>query len=513
MHPHGPRRPQRAPLRRSSHRGVALLTALFFCILCFGLATAFLIQLPVDLGSTASIQRNTEGFYVADAGIQATLAWMSGQLGQGVEPCTVSTVEPVRTGSLGPWTWECRVVPDESTPPHALTDLRVYTLTSTAYRDSHPFYRIETTVQGGQTFARFSMYTDRDDPMLWDYAVSQHSDIRGPIHKNSPIRFLVTGDFFAGGDLGHRPFNGTVSTSGSDNIWSTTPSSSQLDLIFENGLSDLEFGVPPRPLPGDSSILANAAWGGSTPATPPNGVSVNPSGGVFIEGDVDHMELGVNGAGRFVLTVRIGSEITTVVEDPTADSRTVTHPDGTVETVAGVGNGTIFTTGDIRSLRGENRGAHTIANAFDAGKTIEITGSLTRRDTSLGQEPEGTDDRLGIVSEYIYIADHATLPRSLSTPLHIYATMLATERLEVRHFNSGPPGAMAIYGGLSSGSTWMVRMSNNANGQTLSGYGGQSGFGSIKIVYDALLANEPPPEYPSTAGTELTVRSWREQPL
>lgn len=99
------------------HRGVALITALFFGLLCLGLATAFLLQVPVDLAATAEVRRSTEAVYVADAAIQDTMAWISHELAGSREPTDVGRETHQQTGTLGKYTWTCLVEPDPGTPP------------------------------------------------------------------------------------------------------------------------------------------------------------------------------------------------------------------------------------------------------------------------------------------------------------------------------------------------------------------------------------------------------------
>lgn len=451
--------------------------------------------------------------YIADAAIRDTRAWMGHELSLGNEPCTISDPTPLRTGTLGDYTWTVLVEPDSGTPPNSTTNLRLYKLTATALLNGDPVYEIVADVQSGQSFARFSMFIEDDDPSLWDYAVSSHMEVTGPVHKNGAIRFLVMSGFFSGPPPTNKPFNGTVSTSQSSNVWSTTPTAAQYDYVFENGLSDVRFDAPQKPLPNDASILATAAYGTSVPATPPPGVTVNATGGIFVNGDVDSMVMEVNGSGNFQLTITQGADVTVVEEDAGSGSRVVTMPDGSVSTVTGRGNGVVFATGSIEELSGENKGAHTIAVDFDAGSDIQIAGSLTRSDTALGDKPTVTDDRLGLVAEHVYVAPESILPRNVASPLYVYATILATQRFEVKNAGSGSPGALAIFGGVAGRTTWRVANINLSTGQAVTGYGGLTGYGTPALHYDELLANEPPPEYPTTAETEMTVRSWRERPL
>ncbi len=52
-------------------RGVALLTALFFGVLCLGMATGLLLQVPRDIVGTSMKSRQLKASYVADAAIRA----------------------------------------------------------------------------------------------------------------------------------------------------------------------------------------------------------------------------------------------------------------------------------------------------------------------------------------------------------------------------------------------------------------------------------------------------------
>jgi len=503
----------------ADRRGVALITALFFGCLCLSLSVGFLLQVPVDLGATSQLRHDTRASYIAEAAVEHTMAWMSHEIENLREPCTSADPNPTRSGTLDSWEWTCTVVPDSQTPPHGLSPLRLYELTATALLDGKPQYQIVANVQAGQSFARYSMFIDEDGFITYDFLVTEDSQVRGPIHKNRPISFLVSPSVLAASPSGSFPYESVISTTDTHHKWYVGGtlqhhlSDEQYENILQNGVDDLEYAAPPKPMPTDSSVLAQAAWGGPV-TSPPPGVTVNSMGGVYIVGDVSEMELSVNGNGHFELRIEQGGSVTRVIEDLTNDRRLVIDSSGATSEVAGRGTGVIFATGSIASLRGVNKGAHTIANRFEDGKTMEITGSLTRSDTPVGSEPGVTTDRLGLVSSTIWITDESILPRSVSTPLYIYASVMATEIFEVKDRFSGNPGAMAIYGGMASDKAWAtVDFNNLTELRTTHGYGGLSGFGSANIYYDKLLADEPPPEFPTTASASLSIRSWKEQPL
>lgn len=504
----------------SKKRGVALLTALFFGCFCISLSTGFLLQVPVDLGATAQLERDTRANYVAEAAVEHTMAWISHEIENFREPCTSTNPKPVRSGSLDGLDWTCQVEADGQTPPHGLAPLRVYKLTATVSQAGQEHFRVVADVQAGQSFARYSMFINQDGVIAYDFLVTEHSQVKGPIHKNRPISFLVSPSL-----LNHKPdsgipFDSTISTTESHHKWYVGGvmyehlEEAKYQNFLGNGVDDLEYKAKPKLMPSDSTPLAQAAWGGDAPAGLSLGVSANPMGGVYINGDVTSLELSVNGNGHFELRIDQGGLVTTVIEDAQNNRRLVTEPSGTMYAVDGLGTGVIFATGDIQAIKGKNKGAHTIANKFEDGKTMEIAGSITRADTPVKSEPTGTDDRLGLVSGKITVADESVLPRNVNQPLYLYASIMATDVFQVKDRFTGNPGAMAIYGGLASDKAWETVDFNNLNElRTTSGYGGLSGFGSANIFYDKLLADEPPPEYPTTASADLSVRSWKEQPL
>lgn len=492
------------------NRAVALLTALFFGVLCLGLATAFLIQVPFDLTATSELRNSTQARYIADAAIQDTMAWISQKLTDREEPCTSSQPTPTRTGTIDDWNWRCTIEPDDKTPPNGLTELRLYKLTATATRAGYDEYQIVCDVQAGQSFARYAVYMEREHPTgtWYDFVITKSSRMRGPIHKNDPISFKVGGDLRGpNASGGTPPVDATITTSAPFHLWTIsgqshnawTPTDDDYDNIFAGGEHDLVYGVPPRPLPTNSVGLANAAWGGMAPSALPKGVYVRDNAGIYISGDVTSLELSVDANGKQVVKIDQDGSVTMVVEEELDDE-------------PGLSGRVIYATGDIKSLKGVNKGARTIANRFEDNKNIEITDSLTRADTVPGQEPTGTEDRLGLVSNTIYIADHQTRPRSLGQAniLYLYAHMTAVNTFWVRDYNTvGNPGGMELYGGLATRFPWRTIRMNGS--QVIGGYGSPTGLGSAPIIYDKLLAEEPPPSYPTTAATELMIRSWREQ--
>ncbi|MGE0493042.1 MAG: hypothetical protein AB7S38_27770 [Vulcanimicrobiota bacterium] len=502
-----------------------MMVALLGVLLLTGLAAGFMLVVPTDLAAATKNRIDTEASLAADAGVRDSMAWIAHTLANAGEPCNTVTPSPVRTGSLGNWDWSCQIEADPQTPPNGIDTIRLYRLTSRASRDGGDRWQIVAWVQAGQSFAEFGEFTDLSSGGLWDVVIGQGWKSEGPVHHNGVLRMYISQSYFTGPAPATPAIDGRITSSGVD---ASSPdgihyySSSNApysygdgyDRLVTGGLSEVQAGVAPIPMPTSAIAQASAAWGGNPPPAPPAGVTVNPAGGVFIDGDVDAMTMNVNGSGNFVLTIVQAGQTTTVEEDSVSSTRIVTPPSGAPVTVPGMGTGVIFSNGNIASFSGTNKNAHTVAVDHAALKNIVITGDILRADTPDGSKPTSTSDRLGIVANRVEITGNtALIPRNSTDPLSLYATIMARDRLSVQNATTSAPGRMAIYGGISSGHTPDYNLFNPADGTTLAGMGGLNGYGTPNIIYDATLANEPPPRFPTTAGSDLSIRYWHEAPL
>jgi Tfp pilus assembly protein PilX len=534
-------------------RGSALLLAIFFLTVLFFLAMALLELLPTELRAAQRQRFSQAAYFAADAGVTEALAFLEKHLEQELEPALAFTVPTganphhKMSGSLGDWSWSVEIHPDAETPPRGTNSLRIYRITSTASLFEVPYRKI--TVDAGQeSFAKYAMFYDQGEASLvWDVSRNR---VEGPLHQNDVLRLYIPGGYFD--TEGSPSFLGPVTSSrfagpehgdgveytgggGKPYNKSGSPILERYQRMLSGGREALRTGDKTKEMPKNSRNLAEAAWGSETSAPPAlAGVYLNSSvgtgdfnealGGVFIQGDVDAMELGVSGGNSTVTITQGGKKSlltvyteggTNLPAGTTVNGQVLPKPldipaghtvlkkaDGSYEVVSGTTNGVVYATGTIHSLRGVNRGARTVAVDIERDKEIVVSGDLTRADTPLGKKPSGSRDVLGLVGYNVRLG--RAIPRSLNDPLYLYCTIFAGRKdgsggyaVDGWDERWGEVGKFIIHGGLIEGQDkpW--------------GYVGSSGFPFYEILYDSNLAKSPPPFFPMLP--KLHIRSWTEE--
>lgn len=536
--------------RRSA--GSAMLLSIFFLIVLFFLALSLLKLLPVELNATQRQMFNLEAYYAADAGITEAMAWLEKRLSLEQEPSlsfTVSTganAHHEMNGTLGEWKWVVDIRPDPETPPRGTSSVRIYRITATA-KLFDTVYRKVIVDAGQESFAKFGLFYDKGgDGLVWDVSRNR---IEGPMHQNDVLRIYVPSGYFESD--GDPAFTGEVS---SDEFYGTkgdgveyvggggkpyqedgSPIPERYQRMLTGGREALRTGEKTKEMPTNSRNLAEAAWGSKDSAPPSTtGVYVNSAvgdddfpeavGGVFIQGDVDKMVLGVSGGNsttkikqgsqETLVTVvteaemtlpsgaRVNGQATSAATEVPVGHTVVKKQDGSYQVVKGVTNGVFYATGDINGLEGVNKGRRTVAVDIQNDKDIVLTGDLTRSDTTVGEKPTGTSDTLGVVGFNVRIGRN--VPRTTSDPLYLYCTIFSGRKdanggFVVDGWNEdyGQVGKFIIHGGLIEGEDkpW--------------GYVGASGFSNYEIHYDPSLAAMPPPHFPMLP--KLHIRSWTEE--
>ncbi|MBM3464872.1 MAG: hypothetical protein FJX76_22465 [Armatimonadetes bacterium] len=311
--------------------------------------------------------------------------------------------------------------------------------------------------------------------------------------------------------FGERPYDG----------WGN-PIPGRYERLFKGGREGVRTGVKRVELPKTSDYLAQAAWGSSSPLPYSSGVFINSSGlkasgGVYVNGAVDDMTLAVkNGNSEF--TIKQGATTTTVTEVRTTP---ITAPNGVivpvnntlmvsgaqVKILQGLPNGVVYVKGDIRGLKGQNKGNHTIAVDVKNGNEVVLKGNLYRSDTTLGAKPTGTADNLGVVAGSIRLPSASVLPRDTNNPLYVYAALLGGSDtrtgLVIDSATSGGLGTLALFGGMLINKRTTLG-SVNSQGQQTNGY-------NLYTRFDPNLASQPPPWFPTIS--KLTLRGWTESAI
>lgn len=514
---------------RSRERGAFLLLAMFFSVVAATGALGLIMLLPSESASLRVARIDEESSRVAEAGVRDCMAWMSYELQIGNEPLTSPSL--TRTGSLAEWTWSTDIVADPQTPPNPRGGLRMYKLISTASLGGRPRRRTTCWVQAGETLSKYAYLNNAGGGPLWDFMLLPGiNTVEGPMHNNGYFKLVVPSSTFVGPIGPVLPLNGRLTSSGAYALrpdgfeyftgggFSAPSSSTDYDHLNKLGRSGFQAGVDPVAFPSTTSALAEAAWGGAPPTTPPPGVTVNPTGGVFIQGDVDEMTFSVVG-GNSVVMLRQGATVTTITRTtdtpvgPAPLNSRLVQVGASTTVVPGLGSGVYYANGDILGLSGVVRGKNTVATNFTAGKDVEIVGNITRADTPAGTVPTSNLDKLGIVASQIRISDDPTkIPSSLSTHLYLYASMFADDQWLVESAATRSPFKGEIFGGIQS-RLQAPRYCNFSGTTVVTGMCGPTGNGTPRIVGDMNMDKDPPPMYPSSEEGKMLIRYWREEPL
>lgn len=442
--------------KRSSERGSVLVMSVFFMIILFITASAFIVLLPIESRAAIRTERQAAGALVADAGVVEAMSWLRYQLAPADgspsrEPMAsgVYPSEANRTRELGDgWTYRWELIPDDQTFPNGSNPIRAYTIRSKAYKNGRAFRLAEAEVIQ-ESLSQYAALYDNWPSNLVQPMRSTTAPAEGPVHVNDVLRLWVpegngfwnsngdpiyshgltsTGTYnsqdgfayyqgnWSGSDPNKRPYN------------NNGPIASRYARMADGGRDAITAGADSVPLPTNTFEIRDAAWGFQAPNPLPSnqGVYLNEVNGelqgIYIEGDVEEMELGFGGtqpsqplqSGSFPPgpTVNYGQNSWVKIEQPgnatnsidahkattvvTLDSDPVTlppgaelngnvlsasqtipvgatlmrNPDGTFESYNTELNGVVYATGDIRDLWGVNKGRRTISVEGDVDQNI-----------------------------------------------------------------------------------------------------------------------------------------------
>jgi len=457
--------------------------SIFFMLILFITASAFLTLLPVESREAQRTERNIQASQTAEAGIHEALTWLRAQLAPydgspSREPLApgVYPAESARTRAFGNgWTYRWSLEADPQTYPNGSNPIRAYTIVSRSYFKDEVFSEARAEVIQ-ESLTEYAALYDTWPETLMKGLESTDAPAGGKVHSNETLNFYVPeqngfwnssgppifdqgvtstgvvnmGWSDRGGD-GFGYYGGTYSVSGGRRVPneiagmkpfnSSGPIPSRYARMAEGGRDNVKSGVDEVPLPENTFALGDAAWGfdatNPLPGSTERGVHINETSGnvsgIYIEGDVEEMQLGYGGSqpsrqsgGSAVnygqnswvkVEVPINGQrridnnenvtVITVKEDPitlpagtTLDGNALTGPstinpgntlvrraDGTWESYSGELNGSVYVNGDIRDLWGVNKGRRTIAVASDAG-------SLDNKIIIGGREPDNVSNSL-----------------------------------------------------------------------------------------------------------------------
>jgi hypothetical protein len=523
--------------KSNARRGAVLLMALFFTVLATTGSLILINVMPSGAASLRALRRDVETNQVAEAGIRDCSAWISYQLKNNIEPLTTPTT--TRTGSLGMYNWSAVITADSQTPPSVPSPigLRMYKVESTVSASGTPKRRVTCWLQAGTNFTKYAAFTEQTALPGWvNYGLYKNQrTVEGAFRTNGILKLWIPSGYYGG--VTTPAFNGLVSTSGTTGVGdgidyaigiSGPSNASEYHDLHTLGKPGLAVGVSPMFMPTGPQALANAAWGGTSPATIPAGVTVNPAGGVSVGGDINDMVLSVDAGSNPVITITQGGTTTkvtrvtdTAVGGAPVGSRLV-QVGATSTVVPGLGSGVVYSSGDILKLKGTNKGATTIVADYSNGKSIEIAGPLLRADTAIpagfpttaGPRPTSKRDPLGLVGQQVRITDDTiAVPRNANV-LNVYASIFANDRFLVEQNTASGLGAgkMAVFGSVIGRNPWMC-CTGGPGMATVAGFGHPSGFGTPMLTSDPNADYFPPPQFPASEKGQIEIRYWKEQAL
>lgn len=313
---------------RKKERGSILVMSVFFLIIMFITASAFITLLPVESRAAIRTEQMVQGGMAADAGVAEALAWLRFQLSQvpSKEPMASGVYPSVsgRTRVLGNgWSYRWELEADGETFPNGSNPIRAYTVVSRAYQNNE-MRRATRAEVIQETLLEYAELFDQWPDNLVKGIHSTDPPIGGKVHSNDEFRFWIQEGSSFWSSAGAAPYSHGVTSStalgfsqdgfgyyqgnytGSDSnkvpYNSGGPIASRYARMAEGGKDAMKAGQPKIPLPANTFQIKDAAWGFNTAAPVPTtaGVYFNTVAGevqgIYIKGDVEEMELGYGGS-------------------------------------------------------------------------------------------------------------------------------------------------------------------------------------------------------------------------
>ncbi len=464
-------------------RGYVLILAIFFLGLIQLVALRFAQTIPLEVSGVGRFKQEVQADLAVDAGVQDTIAYLEHELVAGHEPTLSDRPTLTRTGQWGDLEWEAEVIPDSRTTPNGYNTCRYYTIRCTAKQGDQPLRTLRVGV-GQESFTRYARFIDRwpQNPGEEVYFMGGPITVDGPVHCNDVLQVGARSGFYSSTDfLFQEGATGVADPEYLDFEDGPPTTNGQSDpaklfrLFGAKGFQRVnEIRVPQR------DTLAINAWGASTAPPTADGVYLNQvggrlAGGVYVQGDLDRLEL--VGQGQ-VLTQ--GDQTWRISEDPATRTTRVEGPQGTT-TYNGLPNGSIYASGDIRWLAGVNHGDHTVGVDVFGKHQVRLGGDVTSQDPSR--------DRLGIVTYRFVVPGPSALSRDrdLRVEAAVFAAGGDDHEGGALAEDIGSPGlaVLNLRGCLIEG-----RRRRLAQMSTESGW-------NLQVTHDSRLTRDPPPFFPT----------------
>lgn len=347
--------------KKKSTRASILVMSIFFMLILFITASAFLVLLPTESRAAQRTEHQSVGALVADAGVSQSISWLREQLsprnGSASREPMASGVYPNlanRTVQMNSnWTYRWELIPDTQTFPNGSNPIRAFTVVSRAYHRGKAVREARAEIIQ-QSLAEYAALYDNWPKNLVMGISSDSAPAGGPVHVNDILNLWIRdGASFwsstgaprfshglrasgvkSGSQDGFAYYQGNYSGSDANKIPynSGGPISARYNRLATGGRDSMVAGAAKVNLPQNTFALSDAAWGFNSPTPKPssNGVYLNQVNGkvqgIYIRGTVEEMELGVGGtqpAGSG--TVNYGQNSWVKIEQPGTATNSITN--------------------------------------------------------------------------------------------------------------------------------------------------------------------------------------------
>ena len=495
-------------LRRGSILTICLVGMFMVSVL-----TVAMLSLSVQaLRHSNRSQNNTIAMGLAESGVDRALRYMKDL---GYPPSGQRTINPFGGKQLlGKGSYRVSIVPDAGNTQAMLKKYKIVSDGTSLDRS----VRVELTIRQS-SFGKYAYFTDREvssfsGGRIWFFNGDR---IRGPAHSNNAASTAFQVSWQGAEDA---IFQDVVTTVAKEvNYSPTSPKGEdEFSQVYSRGTKALQTGVDYIPLPKSSDMQKIAAWGSESGFPTNDGVYTPSRGGIYIKGN-SAVKMKLDGMGNQQFVITQGQNVSVVTVDLGRNVTTLQVNNAAPTITSGTGTGVVYCTGNITSLSGTlannlvagsparvlKRSAYTIATDVDTNKGIVVTDSIvqsTKFDPKLplNSETNMKAGTLGLVAKDVKVVKGA--PRNLEIDGIIFAGNAATQNgsFYVEDYSSKKPtGTLRVMGGILQQARGPVGTFSQRSG-IVTGY-------AKDYWYDARLADDPPPFFPTTGGYDRI--SWQ----
>ena len=479
-----------------------------------GISFAILSVTVHGMLMTRRTRDNMMAFNLAESGAEVGLRWLCDQP---APPSGTNAIDPFGGWkTLSDGKYKVTLTPD---PNNSGAILKRYLISSTG-KFSLGTQTVDLHVRQ-TSFGKYAYFTDREvssvsGGRIWFYSGDR---IRGPAHSNND----QGSDFQINwGNPGSAIFEDVVTSVATDVEYQPADPKNETEFmkIYKSGSRGFFLGVDVIPLPSSSDLQRDVAWGASTGFPTTTGVYTQPMGGIYIRGD-STVTLSVNGSGQQVFTIVQGTKTTAITIDLPNNRMLKQVNGGSITTVSGAGTGVIYADGHITKLSGtvaDNvlstttpktvmyRNAYTIATNVVGGKNIVIPSALKNKTSydpalSLDHDTNMKCGTLGLIGRNVKVEVGAPTSMRIDAIILAGSSTTSDGSFHVSDYNTkSPTGTLKVVGGIIQKARGPVGL---LSGSTLA-------YGYAKDYwYDARLADNPPPYFPTTGGYDrLSWQRW-----